>query len=286
MSASLLALIAAASLAVGYALTKQFVGEYPPRQLIGPLYGLNAIVLVPAAPFAHWRWSWHIALLLALSVCAMVAVSIAIFDLLPLGSAASVATGQALSPLPAVLFTGLLLPGRFSVLDAGVAVVVVGAVLVTLDGAFGDLARASTALVILLGASGAAMLTVLTALLARRGAGLVEIYVVRTAAAALLWLVLAPPRAIPPRALPMMSVRAGFLTLHFGLVIAAVQRGSPATVQTMVATTPLMLLLGSFVLHGERPPVRIALGACAAAAGVLVVLSLDPPLGVLAGGLP
>jgi drug/metabolite transporter (DMT)-like permease len=37
------------------------------------------------------------------------------------------------------------------------------------------------------------------------------------------------------------------------LVILAVQRGSPATVPTLAATTPLMLLVGAFLM---RPRAR------------------------------
>lgn len=273
MTAALLALVAAASLAAGYALTKRFVAAYPPRQLIGPLYGLNAVLLLPAAPFASWRWSWHIALLLAVSVVAMAGVTLAIFDLLVHGSAGAVATGQALSPLPAVLFTGLLLPGGVSVLDALVAVALTAAVVLALGDAFGTLTRRRVGLIVLMGATGAGLLTVLTALLTREGVGIVEIYVLRTSASAIVWTALVPPRGVPVRALPKLSVRAGFLTLHFALVIAAVERGSPATVQTLVATAPLLLLLGSFVVSRERPPLRVTLAALAVAAGVLVVLS-------------
>jgi drug/metabolite transporter (DMT)-like permease len=113
---------------------------------------------------------------------------------------------------------------------------------------------------------------VLTKLLTNEGAGLAEIYVLRTAGAAAVWCLLAPPRSIPARALPAMSLRAGLISLHFALIILAVERGNPVTVQTLVATSPLMLLLGALAVRGERPPVRVTLAAAGAAAGVLLVL--------------
>jgi drug/metabolite transporter (DMT)-like permease len=259
-------------MASGYALTKRFVLEYPPRQLIGPLFGLNALVLLPAAPFTAWRFSPRIELLLAASVAAMAVSSALVFELLSYASAATVATGQALSPLPAVVFAALLLPGRVGALQATFAALVALAVLVSLGNVYGTLGRGRG----LLGASGAAaaggLLVVLTKLLTNAGAGLAEIYVLRTAAAAALWMLIAPPRDIPVRALPVMSLRAGLISLYFALVILAVERGSPVTAQTLVATSPLMLLLGSLAVRGERPTARIALAAAGAAAGVLIVL--------------
>jgi drug/metabolite transporter (DMT)-like permease len=259
-------------LAAGYALTKRFVLEYPPRQLIGPLYALNAIVLLPLAPFAAWRFSPRIGLLLLASVATMAITAALVFELLTHASAATVATGQALSPLPAVVFAALLLPGRVGALHAALAVLVALAVLASLGDVYGVMSSRRGLLAAAAAAAGAGLIVVLTKLLTNEGAGLAEIYVLRTAAAASIWLLLAPPRAVPPRALPAMSLRAGLISLYFALVILAVERGSPVTVQTLVATAPLMLLLGTLAVRGERPPARVALAAVAASAGVLVVL--------------
>jgi drug/metabolite transporter (DMT)-like permease len=203
----------------------------------------------------------------------MVVGAALVFELLSHASATTVATGQALSPLPAVVFTALMLPGRIGALHAAVAALVALAVLASLGDVYGALSRGRA----LRAAAGAAaangLLVVLTKLLTNEGAGLAEIYVLRTGAAAAVWLLLAAPRSIPLRALPVMSLRAGLISAYFVLVILAVERGSPVTVQTLVATAPLMLLLGSLALRGERPPARVALPAAAATAGVLVVLA-------------
>jgi drug/metabolite transporter (DMT)-like permease len=195
-----------------------------------------------------------------------------VFLLLTHASAATVATGQALSPLPAVVFAALLLPGRVGALHAAVAALVALAVLASLGDVYGALSRRRALLAAAAAAAGAGLIVVLTKLLTNEGAGVSEIYVLRTAGAAAIWLLLAPPRAIPLRALPVMSLRAGLISLYFALVILAVERGSPVTVQTLVATAPLMLLLGTLALRGERPPARVALAAAAATGGVLVVL--------------
>jgi drug/metabolite transporter (DMT)-like permease len=245
---------------------------YPPRQLIGPLYTLNALVLVPLAPFTTWRFSLRIVLLLIASVATMAVTAALVFELLSHATAATVATGQALSPLPAVVFAALLLPGGVGALHTAVAVLVALAVLASLGDVYGALGRRRALLAAAGAASAAGLLVVLTKLLTNVGAGVAEIYVLRTAAAGVLWIALAPPRSIPARALPAMSLRAGLISLHFALVILAVERGNPVTVQTLVATSPLMILLGSLAVRGERPPARVALAACLAAAGVLVVL--------------
>ena len=62
-----------------------------------------------------------------------------------------------------------------------------------------------------------------------QGAGLSEIYVLRTASAAAIWLLLAPPRSVPLRTVPVMSLRAGLISLYFALVILAVERGNPGS---------------------------------------------------------
>jgi drug/metabolite transporter (DMT)-like permease len=233
---------------------------------------LNALVLVPLVPFTAWRFSPRIVLLLLASVATMAITAALVFELLTHASAATVATGQALSPLPAVFFAALLLPGDVGALHAAVAALVAIAVLMSIGDVYGSLGRRRALITAAGAASAAGLLVVLTKLLTNEGAGVAEIYVLRTAAAGAVWIALAPPRLIPVRALPVMSLRAGLISLHFALVILAVERGSPVTVQTLVATSPLMIILGSLAVRGERPPARVSLAACLAAAGVLLVL--------------
>src|SRR5262249_51202840 len=112
------------------------------------------------------------------------------------------------------------------------------------------------------------LLVVLSKLLTTHGLGVAEIYVVRTSLAAVVWTALAWPRDIPLHALPKLVTRAGFTTAYFALVILALQRGSPATVQTLLATTPLMLVVGTFLVRRRALPVRIVVASCAVVAGV------------------
>jgi drug/metabolite transporter (DMT)-like permease len=226
---------------------------------------------VPAVPFATWHASTRIGLLLLASVAVMVVTAGAVFELLVHGSAAAVVTGQAVSPLPAALFAALLLPGTVGAVDLVVAAVVVACVLAALGHSF-QLTRGRALATMALASSGNGLLVVLTKLLTNEDVGVVEIYVTRTAAAAAVWLLVAPPRAVPFAALPKLTLRATLITLNFVLVIAAVERGSPVTVQTFVATAPLQLLLAAFVVRGERPPLRVAVAALVALGGVLALL--------------
>ncbi len=90
MSPTLLALLAAASLAVSALFTKRMVGEYPSKQLIGPLLALNGLLVAPALVFAHWRFDGTI-LLLQLGSGATLAVAMwCLFELFVHGSASSV----------------------------------------------------------------------------------------------------------------------------------------------------------------------------------------------------
>ena len=69
-----------------------------------------------------------------------------------------------------------------------------------------------------------------------------------------------------------MVVRAIAITTYFLLVIVAVGRGSPAVVQTMVATTPLWALAYEWWREGTRPRARAAGAAALVLAGIVVTL--------------
>jgi drug/metabolite transporter (DMT)-like permease len=269
VSPTLLALLAAASAAISALFTKRMVGEYPARQLIGPLLGLNALLVVPALPFVHrFHWSWQIALLHAGSVTTLVVSSWCIFELFVHGSASAVAVGQAMAPLPAVIFTALLLSIGVTWEQTVAAAIVSLAVLVALGGSFGRLAPAQAIGLVAAAACANGLLVVFTKMLTDRGLGVAEIYCIRTSIGAAVWIALAPPRDLPLRAVPALLARSVFQTGYFVLVILAVQRGSPAAVQTLAATTPLMLLVGTFLVRRRALPLRLVFASCAVVFGV------------------
>jgi drug/metabolite transporter (DMT)-like permease len=268
MSPTLLALLAAASLAIASLFTKRMVGEYPARQLIGPLLALNSLLLAPLLPFVHWHFSWTIALLHLASIATLVVSSWCVFELFVHGSASAVAVGQAMAPIPAVIFTALLLATPVTWTQAVAAGVVSLAVLAALGGSFESLHASRAIALVAVAASSSGLLVVMTKLLTDRGLGVSEIYCVRTSIAAAVWLVLAPPRDIPARALPALLARSSFQTGYFALIILAVQRGSPAAVQTLAATTPLMLLVSTFLVRRHALPLRLVFASFAVIAGV------------------
>lgn len=268
MSPTLLALLAAASAAVAAIFTKRMVVEYSPRQLIGPLLALNALLVAPLLPFAHWQLSWMIVLLQLASVGTLVISSWCVFELFVHGSASAVAVGQAMTPIPAVIFTALLLSSSIGLTEVLAAMIVSSAVLVALRDAFGALRRARAVSLVAVAAAMNGLLVVMTKMLTDRGLGVAQIYFVRTSIASVIWIALALPRDIPRRALPGLFTRSSFQTGYFALVILALRRGNPATVQTLVATTPLMLLLATFVLRRRAVPMRLVLASCAVMVGV------------------
>jgi drug/metabolite transporter (DMT)-like permease len=268
VSPTLLALLAAASLAISSLFTKRMVGAYPPRQLIGPLLGLNALLVVPFLPFVRWHVSWAVALLHLASVTALVVGSWCIFELFVHGSASAVAVGQAMAPIPAVVFTALLLATPVTSAQAVAAGIVSLAVLAAVGGSFGRLRPSYAIALVALAASLNGLLVVLTKMLTDRGLGVAEIYFVRTAVSAAIWVAIALPREIPRHALPQLFTRSSFQTGYFVLIILALQRGSPATVQTLAATTPLMLLVATFLVRRRALPARLVFASCAVVLGV------------------
>ena len=247
-------------------MSKDFTRRYPARQMIGPLYLINCALVLPFAPFAPWTWSPEIVVLHGAAIGAMIVTALAGWDLLAHGPASSQLTAVALAPLPAIVLTGLLLPGSLHPAQVVAAVVVVVGVTLALRDAFGPLGRAGAVVRILGVATGTAALTMTAKLLSDRGVGVVETYVVRTALAGIVFTLAIPPRDVDFRETPRMVIRAAAITTYFLLVIIAVGVGSPAVVQTMVATTPLWALAYEWWREGRRPH-----AASLAAAGLVVL---------------
>jgi drug/metabolite transporter (DMT)-like permease len=265
---TLLALLAAASQSGATIFTKRMVIAFPPRQLIGPLFALNALLVVPALPFVHWHFSGTIVLLHLGSVFCLTVGAWCVFKLFVYGSASAVAVGQAMAPIPAVVFTALLLTASVTWTQAVAASVVSIAVLAAVGGSFGALPPSRAIPLVAANAGLNGLLVVLSKLLTNRGLGVAEIYFVRTSLSAAVWIAVGWPRDIPVRALPRLFTRASFTTAYFVLAILALQRGSPATVQTLLATTPLMLIVATFLVRRRALPARLVFAGCAVVAGV------------------
>lgn len=266
-------LAAAAMNALVAVLSTRLVRRYPARQLLAPLFGLNCLLMLPFAPLVTWVWSPWVLVLHVAGTAALVISSVAIWDMYEHGGAAATVTAQSISPLPAAVATGLLLPGELSTAQLAAAIVVVIGVLVALRDQFGSLGRRRTAAWLLVAAIGTGLVTVFGRLLADAGSGVVETYVVRTAAAAVVCGLFWPPREVPLRDLPSMIPRAMAITAHLGLILLGVQGGgSPAIVQTLVATGPLFAIVWDVSSSRRAPSAALVVGAIVAVIGVALIL--------------
>jgi len=145
-------------------------------------------------------------------------------------------------------------------------------VLAALGRSFGALPPYQAIALVTAAATLQGLLIVLTKLLADRGLGVAETYFARTSIAAAVWVALALPRDIPRRAVPQLFTRSSFQTGYYVLIILAVQRGSPATVQTLAATTPLMLLVATFAIRRRALPLRLVFASSAVVVGVALAV--------------
>ncbi len=250
-------LLAAASSVLGALAalrTKSLVTVLPPRQLIGPLFLLNALVALPVAAAGDWHLSLRIAVLHAASISVLALSTVGLFQLYVHGSASATMVATALSPVPAFVAAALLLGESASTLRVGAALLVSAAVVVALPGAFGALGSAQAAAAVAVVAIGAGLLTVLGSALVDAGAGIFETYVVRTLACGVLFSLAAPPRGIPRSAAPALLLRAALMSGHYLLALAAATRGSAALAQTVLATVPLATIVGERLtaLRGSR----------------------------------
>jgi drug/metabolite transporter (DMT)-like permease len=272
VTAVLLGLLAAVANASQALVSRRLTFRYPARQLIGVLYLLNCCVLLPFAPFVPWHWDPSTLALHLVSAALMVVTAIAIWDMFDRGEASSVTTASALSPISAALFSALLLPGVSGAAPAVAAVLVTAGVLWGLGSAFAGAGRWWVLWRVLVAAGGNGLLTVVVKLQSELHVGVVETYVVRTGIAAVVCLVLFPPRDVSTRAAPRLFLRSLLVTTSFILIILGVQQGSPVVVQTLVATTPLFALAVESWRTRTPPPRRTLGAALVVVAGVAMVL--------------
>jgi drug/metabolite transporter (DMT)-like permease len=272
VSAVLFGLLAALANAGQALISKELTYRAPARQLIGVLYVGNALVLLPFAPFVSWVWSPTIVAIHLLSVGLMVVTAICVWDLLDHGAASATATASAMSPIPAALAAAIVLPGAIEPIQIVAAAVVVAGVLLGLANAFSSLGRWERTWRIVGAATGNGLLTVASRLMGDEGAGVVETYVVRTALAAIVCLALFPPRNVARSDIPRLMGRSVVVTMYFVFVILGAQAGSPLTVQTLVATTPLLILMIESIRRRAAPPARAVVAAGIVTVGVALIL--------------
>jgi drug/metabolite transporter (DMT)-like permease len=270
--AVLFGVLAALANAAQALISKELTTRAPARQLIGVLYVGNCLVLLPFAPFVEWSWSAPIIVLHLASVGLMVLTAISVWDLLDRGAASATTTATAMSPLPAAIVASVVLPAVVQPLHVVAAIIVVAGVLYALADAFPSLDRWGRTWRILGAAIGSGALTVVTRLLGDEGVGLVETYVVRTALAALVCIALFPPRDVRGSDIPRLLGRSVVVTTYFVFLILGAQAGSPVVVQTLVATTPLLVLGVEALRRGSAPPVRAMVAAAVVVVGVALIL--------------
>ncbi len=272
MTAVLFGLLAAIANAGQALISKELTTRAPARQLIGVLYLGNALVLLPFAPFVTWVWSPTIVGLQVVSVGLMVLTAICVWDLLDHGAASATTTATAMSPIPTVLAAAVFLPGSIEPVQVVAAIIVVAGVLMALSDAFSGLDRWGRSWRIVGAATGTGLLTVLSTLLGDQGVGVVETYVVRTALAAVVCMAMFPPRDVARSDVPRLLGRSVVVTTYFVFVIIGAQTGSPVVVQTLVATTPLIVLVVEAIQRGTLPPLRSVVAAAIVTAGVGLIL--------------
>lgn len=272
-----LALSIAATLAgaIGTYLTKSISLRMPTWQAVGPLFAINALLVVPLIPLGP---SWQVfdpavAAMHVMSVVLLCGSTACIFMLITRGRPSGVAVGQALAPAATLVAGPLLLGSSLQPLTLLAVVALMLGSLIPLRHSFAGLGSGSTVAVLLALGAGTGMLTVITAMLARQGVGLPETYVVRAALAAVVYLAIAPPRAVRVTDIPALAIRSSFVTASFLFTILAVQTGDVVVVQSVLATLPLMVIVLEWLRQRTRPDPAIVTGSAIAFGGLVLLLA-------------
>lgn len=263
--------------ALGLYLTKSISLRMPVWQAVAPLFAINALLVVPLIPFggAWIFWDSRVLALHAISVALLVGTTACIFGLITRGRPSAVAVGQALSPASVLIAAPLILGESLSiVIVLGVVLLMMGSLL-PLRRSFEGLRSSSTILILIVLGAGTGLLTVVTGALVDLGVGLPETYIVRAAGASLVYFIVAPPRSLSLGDIPPLAVRSFFVTLSFLLTILAVQRGSVITIQSVLATMPLLVILIEWIRRRQTPEPGVLIGAMVVAIGLALLLRVD-----------
>ena len=274
-----MAVISAGSGGVAALLARRMMRIAPTRDLISVNFGLIFVMLLPAAPFFwHIEFSWRalVVFLLAVLLDAMANIFyFKSFERLPAVTASAV---MALSPLAALALQPLLEPGfRLSMLNmVGVGLVVTGLVLLARNGsnAAGAVKVAPVHLIYPLLAAilfGINVFPVRT-LMANQWTNPYTYYLLRALLVALLTGAVLRPRLGWLSGLRAVKLggRLAFVIAQWLLLLAALEKGSPAVVKTLADTSPLFVVALAGTLLGEKVGWSQALGAVLTVAGMVL----------------
>jgi drug/metabolite transporter (DMT)-like permease len=272
-----LALAATAAGALGTYLTKSISLRMPTWQAVGPLFAINALLVGPLVPFGPaWQtFDGYVLVLHLASVVLLCTTTACIFTLITRGRASGVAVGQALSPAATLIAAPLLLGTQLRPLTVLAVLALMLGSLIPLRRSFVGIGSVGTVAILLILGLGTGLLTVLTAMLAARGVGLPETYIVRASLAAVVYLIIAPPTAVRLADIPSLAIRSTFVTTSFLLTILAVQIGDVVVIQSVLATLPLMVIGIEWVRHQRRPDRAIVTGSLIAFGGLVLLLAVS-----------
>lgn len=272
-----LALAATAAGALGTYLTKSISLRMPTWQAVGPLFAINALLVIPLIPLGPaWQvYQWQVIALHLGSVVLLCGTTACIFILITRGRASGVAVGQALSPAATLVAAPLLLSTQLRPATLlAVGALMLGS-LIPLRHSFVGLGSTETVAILVALGLGTGLLTVLTALLAMRGVGLPETYIIRAGLAAVVYFMIAPPTAVRLKDIPPLTIRSTFVTASFLLTILAVQIGDVVVIQSVLATMPLMVIGIEWIRHQRRPDPAIVTGSLIAFIGLVLLLAVS-----------
>ena len=274
-----MAVISAGSGGVAALLARRMMRIAPTRDLISVNFGLIFVMLLPAAPFFwHIEFSWRalVVFMLAVLLDAMANIFYFMaFERLPAVTASAV---MALSPLVALALQPLLEPGfRLSMLNmVGVGLVVTGLVLLARNGsnAAGAVKVAPVHLIYPLLAAilfGINVFPVRT-LMANQWTNPYTYYLLRALLVVLLTGVVLRPELgwLSGLRAVKLSGRLVFVIAQWLLLLAALEKGSPAVVKTLADTSPLFVVALAGAVLGERVGWSQALGAVLTVAGMVL----------------
>lgn len=269
-----LSIVATLFFSIGMFLTKGVTLKISIYKGIGPLFILNALFITPLIPYGP-RWIlWQNSIpYLHISGAIGSALAAGVIFMVISRSTASVATlGSALAPAVVLLAGPISLETKIVPTQILTIIFLFFATLLPLRNSISGISSLITIFLMIFTSAVSGLITISVALLFEQGVGATETFIVRQILAGVIFMTIFPPTGLDWLDFIQLVRRSFFVSLGWILSIYAIQQGSPVIVQSVMATTPIWVILIEVFAYKKRPSRSLIFSAVTIAIGICVLV--------------
>lgn len=263
--------------AMGMFLTKDVTLKISIYKGIGPLFILNAFFVAFLIPLgSEWKlWTGSIPYLhIAGAIGSAIAAGVT-FMMISRGTASVATVGSTIAPA-VVLLAGPFFLGT-SVVPAQILTLIFlfFVTLAPLRNSLNGLSSIITIFFMILASLMNGFITIVTVLLFKEGVGVTEAIIVRQVLAGLIFMIFFPPVGFHLSDFRQLVRRAIFVSLGWIFSIYALQQGRPVVVQSIMATTPVWVVLIEIIAYRRGPSQSLIVYSLAVIIGIYLLVQIS-----------